>query len=734
MESISGSVERVTFVNPDTGWTVARLRRSSRKDLVTIVGNMVAITPGESLRLDGEWVEDPRYGTQFRVDSYQSESPSTIEGIRRYLGSGLIKGIGPKMAERLVDAFGDDTLQVIEENPNRLYNLPGFGKSRVEAIKAAWIEQRAVRDVMIFLQSHGVGPAFATRIYRRYGDEAIETVRSNPYRLAVDIDGIGFLTADRIAGRLGLSGTAPERVEAGVVHVLQEGSGDGHVFLPASLLIEAAAELLQVGESPVERAIESLRADRRIVVEPLPAEARDNPALPPGRALPDDERAVYLKPLHRAESGVAEALGALQSVPTGLRPFDADKALAWAQQQLELQLTGRQAEAVRAAVTSKLVVVTGGPGTGKSTIVRAVLAILEVLRARVALAAPTGRAAKRLGELTGRNARTIHRLLEFSPREGGFQRNRDRPLKADAVIVDEASMIDVTLMHHLVRAIPPSASLVLVGDVDQLPSVGPGAVLRDLIASDAPSVVRLDRIFRQAEGSWIVTNAHRINQGEFPEFPDGGSPGDFFFVKRDDPEEVRETVLDLCRRRLPHRYRLDPIDDIQVLAPMHRGPVGTQRLNSELQQTLNPHPISLARGHQTFRLRDKVIQTVNDYDKDVYNGDIGRVERLDEDASRLAVRFDDRRVWYEGVELDQLMPAYAISIHKSQGSEYPAVVIPVTTSHYVMLQRNLLYTAVTRGKKLVVLVGSAKALAIAIRNARPIARWTGLQSRCRATG
>jgi exodeoxyribonuclease V alpha subunit len=718
LESISGSVERITFANPDTGWTVARLRRPGRRDLVTIVGNMIALTPGESLQLRGEWEEDPRYGTQFRVASYQTESPSTVDGIRRYLGSGLIKGIGPKMAERLVEAFGDETLQVIEENPNRLYNLPGFGRGRVESIKAAWVEQREIRNVMVFLQSHGVGPAFATRIYRRYGDDAIEQVRSNPYRLAVDIDGIGFLTADRIAGRLGISETAPERIEAGVVHVLQEASGEGHAFLPASRLTESAAALLSVDAAPVERAIDELAAEGRVVLEPLR----------------DEEQAVYLKPLHLAESQTAEGLLGLLAAPTALRDFDADKALAWAQEQLDLELTGRQAEAVRAAVTSKLVVVTGGPGTGKSTIVRSVLAILGVLRARVALAAPTGRAAKRLAELTGHEAKTIHRLLEFSPREGGFQRDEERPLKADVVIVDEASMVDVVLMRHLVRAIPSSASLVLVGDVDQLPSVGPGAVLRDLIASRAPHVVRLDRIFRQAEDSWIVTNAHRINQGEMPEFPEAGRAGDFFFVRRDDAEEVRETLLDLCRRRLPHRYGLDPIDDIQVLAPMHRGPVGTQRLNSDLQELLNPHPILLTRGSQTFRLRDKVIQTVNDYDKDVYNGDIGRVERLDAEAGRLAVEFEGRRVWYEGVELDELMPAYAISIHKSQGSEYPAVVIPITTSHYVMLQRNLLYTAVTRGKRLVVLVGSAKALAIAIRNARPIDRWTGLAARCGASG
>jgi exodeoxyribonuclease V alpha subunit len=731
LESISGSVERVTFVNPETGWTVARLRRPGRRDLVTIVGNLVALTPGESLELDGEWEEDPRYGTQFRVERYRSSSPSTAEGIRRYLGSGLIRGIGPKMAERLVEAFGDDTLRVIEENPNRMYNLPGFGKGRVEAIKEAWEEQREIRNVMIFLQSHGVGAAFASKIYRRYGDEAIETVQANPYRLAVDIDGIGFLTADRIAGRLGISGTAPERVEAGVLHVLQEASGEGHVFLPASRLTEAAGALLEVDEHPVRVAIEALADQERVVLEPIGAELRGDTSLPGAPELTEDEQAVYFKPLHVAEAQSAAGLLRLTSTPSLLRRFDADKALSWAQRQMDLELTERQSEAVRAAVTSKLVVVTGGPGTGKSTIVQSILSIVAALRARVALAAPTGRAAKRLAELTGHEAKTIHRLLEFSPKQGGFQRNGERPLKADVVIVDEASMVDIVLMHHLVKALPATARLVLVGDVDQLPSVGPGAVLRDLIASGTPHVVRLDRIFRQAEGSWIVTNAHRINQGEFPEFPERGSGGDFFFVHRDDPEEVRQTILDLCRRRLPHRYGLDPIDDIQVLTPMHRGLVGTQRLNADLQQLLNGTPISLTRGSQTFRLRDKVIQIVNDYDKDVYNGDIGRVARLDADAARLAVEFEGRRVWYEGVELDQLAPAYAISIHKSQGSEYPAVVIPITTSHFVMLQRNLLYTAVTRGKRLVVLVGSGKALAIAIRNARPIARWTGLASRLR---
>jgi exodeoxyribonuclease V alpha subunit len=732
LESISGSVERVTFVNPETGWTVARLRRPGRRELVTIVGNLVALTPGESLELAGAWEEDPRYGTQFRVERYRSSSPSTTEGIRRYLGSGLIRGIGPKMAERLVEAFGDETLQVIEENPNRMYNLPGFGKGRVESIKAAWQEQREIRNVMVFLQSHGVGAAFATKIYRRYGDEAIDQVQSNPYRLAIDIDGIGFLTADRIAARLGIAGTAAERVEAGVLHVLQEASSEGHVFLPETQLVRAAAELLDIDEEPIQRAIEALAADDRVVAEPLDAALLKGPAAPPAAAdLPAGDRAVYVKPLHVAETQASAALRRLRDTTGELRPFDVDKALSWAQQRLDLELTPHQSEAVRAAVTSKLVVVTGGPGTGKSTIVRSILAIVTALRARVALAAPTGRAAKRLSELTGHDAKTIHRLLEFSPKDGGFQRNADKPLKADVVIVDEASMVDVVLLHHLVKAIPARARLVLVGDVDQLPSVGPGAVLRDLIASHAPHVVWLDRIFRQAEGSWIVTNAHRINQGEFPEFPERGTSGDFFFVRRDDPEEVRETILDLCRRRLPHRYGLDPVDDIQVLTPMHRGVVGTQRLNADLQELLNRVPISLNRGNQTFKLRDKVIQTVNDYDKDVYNGDIGRIVRLDADAARLAVEFEGRRVWYEGLELDELAPAYAISIHKSQGSEYPAVVIPITTSHYVMLQRNLLYTAVTRGKRLVVLVGSAKALAIAIRNARPVARWTGLSTRMR---
>lgn len=712
MDTLSGSVERITYVNPESGWTVARLLAEGARELTTIVGNLVAVSPGEHLELEGDWVDDPRYGRQFRVERFRTTTPSTLDGVRRYLGSGLIHGIGPKMAEKLVNHFGERTLEVIENDPSRLFNVPGFGRTRVESIKQAWVEQREIRNVMIFLQSHGVGAAFAARIFKRYGQNSIQAVQDNPYRLAADIDGIGFLTADRIASRMGISGSAPERIQAGLVHVLGEAAGEGHVFVPRSELLTLAGELLQVDVAPLDAALDELALDARVVIEPR-----------------TDDPAVYLRPLHAAECGVAGRLRQLARTPGRLRPFEADKAVGWAEKQLALELTPRQREAVSAAVTRKLVVITGGPGTGKSTIIRAVLEILTALKANVAMAAPTGRAAKRMGELTGRNAKTIHRLLEFSPADGGFQRSQDRPLKADVVIIDEASMIDTALMNHLTRAVADAASLVLVGDVDQLPSVGPGTVLRDLIASGLPHVVRLDQIFRQAEGSWIITNAHRINHGEFPGFPEKDQHGDFFLVRREDPDEVRETIVDLCRRRLPHRFGLDAIGDIQVLCPMHRGPVGTQRLNADLQEALNRSPIALTRGSQTFRLHDKVIQIVNDYDKDVFNGDIGRVVRVDAENGRLAVEFDDRKAWYEAGEIEEIMPAYAISIHKAQGSEYPAVVIPMTTSHYIMLQRNLLYTAVTRGRRLVVLVGSAKAIGIALRNDKPVARWSLLAER-----
>ncbi|MFW6162696.1 MAG: ATP-dependent RecD-like DNA helicase [Planctomycetota bacterium] len=717
VEILQGTVERVVFEASDGAYAVARLRPERSRQTATIVGKLFELSEGELLRLEGRWTVHPRFGRQFEVERYQVVTPTTAAGIERYLGSGLIPGIGPELAKRLVRSFGDQTLDVIEHSPERLREVDGIGPKRQSEIVEAYAAQQGLRELMVFLSQYGVSPTIGARIHKAYGPSAITIVRDNPYRLASDVFGIGFRTADRIARSMGLAHDAPQRAEAGVVYALQQLGDKGHVCAPQAQLVDTACEALDLPRDQVEAAVERQVAAQKLIRDPsLPAQP------------------IYLPGVYAAEKGVAEGLRRLAATETAFPPIEADAAVRWAEQRVGIALSEGQRQAIRQAVASKLTVITGGPGVGKTTIVRCLVEIFAARRLAVALAAPTGRAAKRLAEATRAEASTLHRLLKYQPRTSRFDVNEQNPLPADVVVVDEASMMDILLTCHLVRALQPQTVLVLVGDVDQLPSVGPGSVLRDLIDSGLPSVVRLTEIFRQAANSLIVTNAHRINHGEMPHLKrrPGGEQQDFFFLHRDAPEVAADTILDLCADRLPDAYALDRVDDIQVIAPMHRGAVGAQSLNARLQDRLNPSGVRHAIGSRTFRVGDKVMQIRNNYDKDVYNGDLGRIVTVEPELSRVVVCIDDREIAYALGELDEIVPAYAITVHKSQGCEYPAVVMPILTQHYMMLQRNLLYTAVTRGKRLVVLVGTQKAIAIAVRNDRIRERHTHLAHRLAA--
>ncbi|MFB7807622.1 SF1B family DNA helicase RecD2 [Streptomyces virginiae] len=726
---VEGVLERITYANEDSGYTVARVDTGRGSgDLLTVVGSLLGAQPGESLRMEGRWGSHPQYGRQFSVENYRTVLPATIQGIRRYLGSGLIKGIGPKIADRIVEHFGTDTLDVIEAEPKRLIEVPGLGPKRTKLIGAAWQEQKAIKEVMVFLQGVGVSTSIAVRIYKKYADASISVVRNQPYRLAADVWGIGFLTADRIAQAVGIPHDSPERVKAGLQYALSQSTDQGHCFLPEEKLIADGVKLLQVDTGLVIECLAELAADPEGVVRE---------SVPDPQGGPDPLTAVYLVPFHRAELSlvgqVRRLLNAEDDRMPSFQDVDWDKALGWLAGRTGAALAPEQRDAVKLALTRRVAVLTGGPGCGKSFTVRSIVELARAKKAKVVLAAPTGRAAKRLSELTGAEASTVHRLLELKP-GGDAAYDRDRPLDADLVVVDEASMLDLLLANKLVKAVAPGAHLLLVGDVDQLPSVGAGEVLRDLLAEGGPvPAVRLTRIFRQAQQSGVVTNAHRINTGVQP--ITDGLP-DFFLFPEEDTEAAGVLAVDVAARRIPARFGLDPRRDVQVLAPMHRGPAGAGNLNGLLQQAMTPARPNLPEkrfGGRVFRVGDKVTQIRNNYDKGangVFNGTVGVVIGLDADEQRLTVRTEeDEEIVYEFGELDELAHAYAVTIHRSQGSEYPAVVIPVTTGAWMMLQRNLLYTAVTRAKKLVVLVGSRKALGQAVRTVSAGRRYTAVAPR-----
>jgi exodeoxyribonuclease V alpha subunit len=710
-EVLAGLVERVTYHNEDSGFCVLRIKARGHRELVTVIGHAAVISAGEWVTASGEWVNDRTHGQQYKAKFLKTSEPTSLAGIEKYLGSGMIRGIGPIYAKKMINAFGEKVFDIIEAEPERLREVTGIGVVRAKRITDAWAEQKIVREIMVFLHSHGVGTARAVRIYKTYGSDAVQVMTENPYRLARDIRGIGFKTADAIAMKLGVEKTAMIRVRAGISYALTEAMDDGHCGLPTADLVPLAEKLLEVGAGLIRTALDLELADGTVIADSL-----------------GETDCIFLASLYRAEQAIAEKLLALSRAKLPWGSIDPDKALPWIEQRIGIELAPSQKAAVRLALASKVLVITGGPGVGKTTIVNAILRILAAKTVKLLLCAPTGRAAKRLNETTGEEAKTIHRLLEVDPKGGGFKRNMENPLDCDLLVVDETSMVDVVLMHALLKALPESAALLVVGDVDQLPSVGPGQVLADMITSGVVPVVRLTEVFRQAAQSRIITNAHRINQGSIPDLgkPEGDS--DFYFVQADDPETAVPRIIELVKTRIPQRFGLDPIRDIQVLCPMNRGGVGARSLNIELQAALNPAgERKVERFGWTFAPGDKVMQIENDYDREVYNGDIGYIGDVDPEAGELTVSFDGRAVTYGFGELDTLVPAYAATIHKSQGSEYPAVVIPIMTQHYTMLQRNLLYTGVTRGKKLVVLVGQKKAVAIAVRNSFGRRRWSKLQ-------
>jgi len=727
--TLDAVLERITYANQETGYTVARVAAGRSSDLLTVVGALLGAQPGESLRLRGRWTSHPQYGRQFQVEAYDTVLPATIQGIRRYLGSGLIKGIGPKMAERIVDHFGQATLEVIEQAPGRLIEVAGLGPKRTKMITAAWEEQKAIKEVMVFLQGVGVSTSLAVRIYKTYQDEAIEVVRGEPYRLAADVWGIGFKTADTIAQRLGIPHDSPQRVKAGLQFALSEASEDGHCYLPEAELVAKATGLLGVDAELAGRCLEELAAEEGVVAEPVPTDVSPDAAAGTGRA-------IWLVPFHRAEVALAGGLLRLLRASSDRLPWsqavDWTVAMDWLGRTMGVTLAPEQAAAVRLALTERVAMLTGGPGCGKSYSVRAIVTLAHAKHAKVVLAAPTGRAAKRLAELAGLEAATLHRLLQLRPgRDAAF--DRDHPLDADLVVVDETSMLDVLLANKLVKAVPPGAHLLLVGDVDQLPSVGAGEVLRDLLAAERLPRVRLTKVFRQAQRSGVVTNAHRINAGQQP-ITHGLN--DFFLFPEDESERVADLVVDIVANRLPRRFGLDSQRDVQVLCPMHRGPAGAGALNERLQAALTPAREGLAErrfGGRVYRVGDKVMQVRNNYDKGtagVFNGSVGQVTALSLEEQELRVLLDeDEEVAYGFDELDELTHAYAVSIHRSQGSEYPCVVVPLTMSAWMMLQRNLLYTAVTRAKRIVVLVGSRRALATAVRTHGAGRRYTALTQR-----
>ena len=721
---LRGVVERITYQNPENGYTVLKCAVKNYNDLVTVIGNLLDVNVGSVLLIDGNWKVDSKYGRQFVAESWEETLPATVFGIEKYLGSGLIKGVGPKFAKRIVGLFGTDTMDVIECDISRLKEVEGIGEKRIRQIHESWERQKEIKNVMLFLQDHGVSTSFAAKIYRQYGNDSIAKVKENPFRLADDIWGIGFKTADSIAEKLDIGKEAFVRLRSGIMYTLSSLADEGHVYAYKGQLIKRATELLEAEESSIVMTLDQMLADKDVISEPVSEEKGD---------------AIYLPPFYYAEVGVAAKIRKLLQNPaqdrlwTSLmeaRKRTGNKALSIDVKKIEAKIGMEydeiQADAIRQAAVSKIMILTGGPGTGKTTTTKGIISAYQSFGLKILLAAPTGRAAKRMTETTGLEAKTIHRLLECKPPEG-YQKNEENPLEGDVLIVDECSMIDLVLMNSLLKAIPAGMRVVLVGDIDQLPSVGAGNVLRDLIDSGMVPVIRLTRIFRQAQTSRIIMNAHRINEGQMPDLSNGKET-DFFFMTKEDPEEAVREIVSLVQHKLSRYYRT-PSSQIQVLTPMQKGVVGATNLNLALQEALNPQGDGLRRSGFIFRRDDKVMQIRNNYDKEVFNGDIGIIESVDLQNRTLKVNFDQHVVEYESSELDELVHAYATTIHKAQGSEYPIVVMPVLMNHYVMLQRNLIYTGITRAKKILVMVGTRKALACAVRNVTVNRRNTLLKER-----
>ncbi|MGI6113684.1 MAG: ATP-dependent RecD-like DNA helicase [Mahellales bacterium] len=707
MDSLTGIVERITYINEQTGYTVAKIKSKGFHDLVAIVGNMPSVNVGAVVNLMGEWRYDSKYGRQFVVYSFKESVPATIAGIEKYLGSGLIKGIGPVNAKRIVRYFKEQTIEVIERQPERLIEVEGIGPKRVEMIKSAWQQQREVKNVMLFLQSHGVSTAYAVKIYKTYGNESIKIVKENPYRLADDIWGIGFKTADKIAQNLGLVKEDFHRCRAGVLYVLKELSNDGHCYATRQELLDCAVKILDVAEGHIKLAIDKMLEEQSIIS--------------------DYDGLLFLPAFYHSELGSAKRIRDILFTPTGLEVGKIEEIISRLHKDSSIKYDNKQIEAIKTAITSKFMVLTGGPGTGKTTTTIGVINAFNSLGASILLAAPTGRAAKRLSETTGLEAKTIHRLLEYKP-PNGYNKNEDNPLDCDVLIIDEFSMVDIILFYNLLKAIKNETIVILIGDVDQLPSVGPGNILSDIINSGVIKVIKLNRIFRQALGSRIITNAHRINKGQFPRLYNG-KDSDFFFIQEESPDKIIGVIKKLCAYRLPRYYKINPIDDIQVLCPMQRGELGAANLNQVLQQALNPSQVEIRFGSVVYKLNDKVMQIKNNYDKNVFNGDIGRIVKINQEDKNLVIEFNGIQVEYDVTELDEVVLAYAVTIHKSQGSEYRIVIAPIALQHYIMLQRNLVYTCVTRAKEVLILIGSKKALAMAIGNNKITKRNTMLSKR-----
>ncbi|GJQ60195.1 MAG: ATP-dependent RecD-like DNA helicase [Candidatus Scalindua sp. AMX11] len=717
---IEGLLERIIYRNEETGYTIGKLKVKGYNDFVAFTGNLLSVNPGEILKLAGRWVNHPKFGVQFKVDSYVSVIPATARGIEKYLSSHLIKGIGPVMAKKIVTQFGTKTLDVIENSLEMLLGVEGIGRKRLKMIERAWVEQKGIKEVMLFLQSHGVSAAYAIKIFRHYGQDSIQMVKENPYNLATDIFGIGFITADKIAKDMGVPNDSQMRVEAGILYVLHQLSGEGHVYYPYELLIEECEKMLNTERKIIGRAFGAIAFDERIVIEDINQAGE----------IKVNNKAVYLSKFYITEVGIACNVRKFLTSENRLCQLDSDKVLDWVQKRLNIALAVNQKVAIKKSMSEKMLIITGGPGTGKTTIINSITKIYQKLGQKILLAAPTGRAAKRMSGVTGCEAQTMHRLLGFTPGGSGFQKNERNPLEAGLVVIDEASMVDTILMYHFMKAVPHESTVILVGDVSQLPSVGAGNILKDMIDSDVVSTVNLTEIFRQSRQSEIIVNAHSINRGEMPILVSNRDRvRDFYFIEIEEPERIVEKITFLCKERIPQRFKFDSVKDIQVLTPMNKGILGTHNLNTQLQEVLNQSSDELRINGKVFKKRDKVMQIVNNYEKDVFNGDIGIIVTIDREDHEVMIDFEGKLVIYDYKDLDEIALAYAVSVHKAQGSEYPVVVMPIHSQHYILLQRNLLYTGITRGQKLVVLLGTKKAMSVAINNNSPQRRYTYLKTR-----